>query len=602
MNFSERREGPEIFAGANEILARIQRLRSRTGIVAFIVSAVIHALILWQLSKASLALLAKPERLPRQQKILKLGEVKYVPPPQPVRPERFRPENPNLTAEAPGDAAKAVKTVDEAKLESRVPPGEFLAAASEPLREPEPDSTRPVFQPRQEILMIDKQIVSASPSHPRVSVVVAPRVKRAADLVFAADWKDAAKFKEATKGAGDSSDIDLDAMDLQRTPEFGRRKLAAASPPPATIVPAAPEEAVKPRPPEEEARLAPYRQLEKLLKVDVWKYASGKEPYSYCMIEIKRIGEAELPVLPKDILLVQDFSASITEQRLHFCREGMTNTLALIGPNDRFNIIGFRDRPERLFHEWKAPTPVALEQARDFISRMQSRGNTDIYGSVLAFLKEQRQKGRPMIVYIISDGIPTVGVTDNTRIIEEFSARNMGEVSVFTLGTSGAANSYLLDLLSYRNRGDTFLVTSGRWDIPTAIRERMHGFSRPVLGDLKTVFTTSEKVETYPALTSNLYLDRPLVLYCRYPRELNELAFQVTGAAGDINCDMLFKVDLNTAKSWKAEVRTLWAWQKVYHLIGEHTRTRSPMTIAELKQIGKAYSLKIPYLNELTPR
>lgn len=599
MNYMERQDGGELLVGTNEVLAQIHRLRSRTGIVAFIVSVAIHVLILWQLSTSSWSLLSRPERAPRPHKVIKLGEVKYVPAPQPVRPERFRPENPNLSAEAPGEAAKAVKAVDEAKLESRVPPGEFLAAASEPLREPEPGSARPVFQPRQEILMIDKQIVGASPYHPRVLVAATSRVNRAADLVFAADWKDATQIKDTTPGTGDGSDIDLDTVDLQKTPVFGRQ--TGARPPAVTVVPTAPD-VTKPKPSELEARLAPYRQLEKLLKVDVWKYAPGSEPYSYCMIEIKRIGESQLPVLPKDILLVQDFSASITEQRLHFCREGMTNTLALIGPKDRFNVIGFRDRVERLFPEWKEPTPVALEQARDFIARMQSRGNTDIYGPLLDFLKEQRQKGRPMIVYVVSDGIPTVGVTDSTRIIEEFSALNKGEITVFTIGTSGAANSYLLDLLSYRNRGDTFLVTSGRWDIPTAILERMRGFSRPVLGDLKTVFTTSDRIEIYPALTSNLYLDRPLVLYCRYPRELNELAFQVSGVAGDITCDMVFKVDLNAAKSWKSEVRTLWAWQKVYHLIGEHTRTRSPTTIAELKQVGKAYALKIPYLNELIPR
>lgn len=599
MSYKERQDDEELFAGARQILARIHKLRSRIGMTAFVVSVLVHCLLLWQLSTMTWSMLQKTNAYPRPRNPIKLGEVKYTPQPAPVRPERFRPEDPtSASIEAPINASKAVTAVDDATLESRPPPGEFLAASSEPLKEPEPASARPMWQPRQEILMIDGKIIGATPDHPRVEVAVVPRVKRAADLVFAADWKDAMKGKDAPTG-GDGSDIDLENLNLQRSPVFGRRPATRhATQRSSVVVPSAPEPS-KLSASELSAKIAPYKALEKLLKVEVRKYSSGNDPWAYCMIEIKRIGDAQVPIIAKDILLVQDFSASITEQRLHFCREGMTNALALVGPKDRFNVIGFRDKVERPFYEWREPTPVALARAREFIAGMKSRGDTDIYTPMIAFLKEQRQPSRPMIVFVVSDGVPTTGVTDSTRIIEEFSRLNKGEVSVFSLGTSGSANTYLLDLLSYRNRGDTFVVTTGRWDIPSTIVSRMRGFSRPVLADVKTTFTSADKVESYPRLTSNLYLDRPLIIYCRYPRELNDMAFQITGTAGDINCDMVFRVDLNNVKSWKDEIRTLWAWQRVYHLIGEHTRTRSPEIVAELKQIGKAYSLKIPYLTEL---
>ena len=98
MSNTERQDDGEVFAGANEILARIHRLRSRTGFVALIVSVIIHSFLLWQLSTMSWSLLSKAERMPRPQKVIKLGEVRFVPTPQPVRPAKFRPENPNLMA------------------------------------------------------------------------------------------------------------------------------------------------------------------------------------------------------------------------------------------------------------------------------------------------------------------------------------------------------------------------------------------------------------------------------------------------------------------------------------------------------------------------
>jgi hypothetical protein len=192
-----------------------------------------------------------------------------------------------------------------------------------------------------------------------------------------------------------------------------------------------------------------------------------------------------------------------------------------------------------------------------------------------------------------------VGITDHTRIIEAFSQANQGEVSVFTLGTFPGVDAYLLDLLSYRNRGDTFIVKTGRWDIPAVFESRVREISRPVLSDVRFRFAGQTYCDAYPVLTANLYLDRPLVIYGRFMKGTKRLVFQATGQADDIQCDMVFDLDVEKAIPGDAAIRTSWAWQRAYYLIGEHTRTRQPGIITELGRLGKTFNIKIPYMPEL---
>ena len=196
---------------------------------------------------------------------------------------------------------------------------------------------------------------------------------------------------------------------------------------------------------------------------------------------------------------------------------------------------------------------------------------------------------------LVTDGQPTAGMTDSSNIIAEFSKLNEGRISVFALGTVQTANSYLLDLLSYCNRGDSHVVARGRWDIPDVLQTRMIGISRPVLSNVRFVFADDSLCEVYPVQTSNLYLDRPLVLYGRYRRESKNLVFQAVGAAYDAKCDMIFSVPLTGTRRGEADIRKMWAKQKIYHLIAENARRTTPDILREIRETASHYNVRIPH-------
>jgi Ca-activated chloride channel family protein len=341
--------------------------------------------------------------------------------------------------------------------------------------------------------------------------------------------------------------------------------------------------------------------IEALLKARISVYTHWLDRrYGYFRIEVERIAEEVLPVIPKDIALVQDCSASMTEQRLYFCRQGLLKCLAEIGPRDRYNVISFRDGAEMCFEDWQSPDAEAGRQAEQFIAGMWSGGNTDIFGSIEHLAELKRVPGRPMIALVISDGISTAGLTRSSDIIGEFTTRNDGVVSVFALGTAQTANAYLLDLLSYCNGGDAFVVTRGRWEIPEAIPRLLREVSRPVLSDVAFRFAADTAIEVYPRQTGNLYLDRPMVIHGRYPRGQERVVFQAMGRTGAVDCDMVFDLPLDRgAEAGDRSIRAEWAKQKVYDLIGRYAREGDAAVLGELHDTAQTYRIEVPYKDRL---
>lgn len=576
---------------------RMRRQHLAWGLTAFVGSFLLHMLLLWWFPGFDIrdAIGLKPAE-PRRP--IRVNEIRVAPEKSEAasRPMRFRPDA--VKAVGPGEeagtgSAESRHPLDLAGMEPRDPGPGVLVGEVRNLREPEP-AERPLRQPREDILQIRTKVADDKISAlPRRYTPGIRRLSGAPDIVQPSDRGELAARARDTSAPGTIGDPSQ--FDWGRPAAGGGR--GGGLPP---VPKEAPHVATLTNAEERALAQANLKRLDKLLRADVFAYRAANEPdVVYGRIEIKRRGDDVLPVLAKDVLLVQDASASITEQKLHFCREGLTKALEQLGPEDRFNVVEFRDRSERCFQGWAPVNPDTLERAREFVARMEATGNTDIFASMKELLDLPREPGRPVIVQAISDGVATVGVTDRSIIIEAFSAENRGQLSVFTLGTYPGANAYLLDLLSYRNRGDTAIVRTGRWDIPGTIEARARSVARPVLNDVRFRFSAQTGGEVLPRLTSNLYLDRPLVLFARYPREARRLVFRATGQAGDVTCDMVFDVDLTQVETGDGGIRTQWAWQKVYDLIGEHNRTQSGQVLRELRALGKRYGIRIPYRDEL---
>jgi len=460
---------------------------------------------------------------------------------------------------------------------------------------PELPEAPTVWQPRQEIVAIERSVAKTDVAAvDRLTIPALERMVAAPDLALPVQRSLAVPPPLQSAGPGRQA--------LSRQPAVAAIQLPAPSqaavvPLPSAVASDAVVEEGTELFRETQEEITPLKPIEHVLTASAVSYESRRDrDYGYFKLEIGGLGEDILPPIAKDVVLVQDCSASMAEQRLFFCRQGLEACLKLLGDGDRFDVIGFRQSADRCFGALVENMPSNIDKARDFIGNMRSGGNTDILTSLRDLLALPREPGRPIIVLLITDGLATTGKTGSSDIIGEFSQMNDGMVSIYTMGTVQTADRYLLDLLSHSNRGEVMELEKGRWSIPETMAQAMEKVSRPVLADVRFRFPVGSRCEVYPTQTGNLYLDRPLVLFGRYPKGETNVTFQAIGAARDVKCDMLFDLSLTEgAGQGDKALAEQWATEKVYHLIGEYTRRQDPDILREIRTTAREYKVDVPY-------
>ncbi|MCP5487478.1 MAG: VWA domain-containing protein [Verrucomicrobia bacterium] len=532
---------------------------------------------------------------------IRLDEVRIQPsaPPE-TPPPRLRPEDPDqlealLAAWMPVDEAASLSPMPVP--EPAPSPGlDALASAQDPLasrRDPE------AWRPRQEILSIQNRLFADEViALPRRLIPDVSRVDVAGDIVLPVETLDAESHETGdgvpgpggTGWSGQLSGIGPLAPPEQTLPTEDPALALPAIQPPTEMFDEAPESIAEAEP------------VEDLLSLAVSAYRDASDHALYFELQIQRKGDSVLPVLPRDVLLIQDCSESMTPWKLAECRRGLRSWLETLTPEDRLEIVGFRDVVEPAFGGWRPVDESTRREAIAFIDGMRAEGDTDVFGSLQAALAIPRSVRRPTLAVLITDGRPTAGVTGSSEIIDRITSQNQGELSMFAVGAGKRVNSFFLDLLSYRNRGGSVVLAQDE-DIDLAIEDLARQIRRPVLTGLSYQFAGLSNDEIYPRTLTHLYLDRPLVLHGRAADGVNTMVFRIVGRSGEQLYDMVYQVDLADAAPGTSDVRTRWARQKAYDLIGTYIQEPSDGLLEEIRSLARAYGMILPYgFSDSVPR
>jgi hypothetical protein len=595
--------------------------------MAVLLSAFFHLLLLYYFADYNLSKTNLAERTRR------LFAQQYTPP---MSVEALRVDPLSLPEKIPGErdipnrASVEIKTVESAAsqetsagLTAPPPvPREALAVDTQPLKKGVEDNP---FIPRQAIYDLhDQNIKKELSSIPIRDLPKVERIPNALDIVPQMEFssKQGALVSEPpsltrtdiltsalTRGPlvmPHTDNLDLE-MALSR---FGSAtfKLTPPPPPPQPPVTLQPTDHLKP----EERKIidsqnaiekiretVKYASLDEMLSASLVSYKEGDALFFKLILQPRK--EKALAVIPKDIIWVLDVSGSMTEERLTFCRRALIQALETMNPNDRFTVLAFRDSVFHAFPEWRALNPETIKKATSFIEGLRSFGTTDVLASLRSLMALPRDPGRPMIAMIISDGKPTTGMTQSSGIIAAFSQLNKGMVSVYSFGTHRSANAYLLDMLTYCNRGDSTIVKGNRWDIPENMSAVYLGFRNPILSDASIVFDAASNSEVYPRRTANLYLDHPLEVFGKCSATEKEVVFQIRGLAGDKGYDSIFRLPLATAIPGNSELKTHWASQKMFLLASLYSRNTEDRArlLNTIQELSKNYNIPSLYPSDI---
>jgi hypothetical protein len=340
----------------------------------------------------------------------------------------------------------------------------------------------------------------------------------------------------------------------------------------------------------------PYEFFDDLVDIQVESYVppGGGEGYFRLRISPKKGGNVQ--VLPKDVTFVVDASNSIAQRKLNVTADGLKKALDLLRSDDLFNVVIFRDSP-KYFQPTRVPATKENKQAAvNFLSGLESFGQTDVFSAIRPVIEQPTRDGIPGMTLVVTDGRPTTGLRDSRMIINNLTAENLERNPIFAFSGGRTVNRYLLDLLAYRNKGESFVsneVDAMGKDLPAFFRQ----LNDPLLMDLRADYGSVDEDNVFPRELPDFFRGRAVTVYGRFtPDKDGEFTMRLVGRAGSKKKELVFKSDLKKARSGDEEIARNWAFRKVYHLIGEMVRVgETPELVSQLQELSRRYNIRTVY-------
>lgn len=328
----------------------------------------------------------------------------------------------------------------------------------------------------------------------------------------------------------------------------------------------------------------------------------GKDGYFLLMISPKD-NWAESEYTAKDIVFVIDTSGSMAEEgKMEKARAAMLFGVKTLRADDRFNVISFAGEEHLMESGLIQADEAGRARGVEFIRKLQPTGGTNINGSLQAGLKQFDSSDRPKMLIFMTDGLPTVGVTNPQRIIENARAARAGNTRLFTFGVGYDVNTALLDRLASENGGVADYVEP-KEDIEMKVSGFFAKVNYPVLTDLALDMGGVETDLIYPRALPDLFRGAQVALLGRYRNagDLRDVRLKLSGRSNRQTRSFAYEnLRFPTNSDENDFLPRLWATRRVGWLMeqirsnGEARELRD-----EVVDLGTRYGIVTPYTSYL---
>ena len=329
------------------------------------------------------------------------------------------------------------------------------------------------------------------------------------------------------------------------------------------------------------------------LAVEFKTYRQPGRPGRFFRLSIGPAPETRLLPLSQDHLFVCDVSFSMKLKELAETRAAIGRIVQTLPKEHRFNLVVFSERVASLYDDFQEATPERALDAMAFLDRQPEQLRTDICLALQEIARRIKETTRPVALYLISDGASTQGIRDARRIITEVSSVIGANVSVFTFNAGSDGNDYLLQLISYVNRGQMISVPKEAGS-GLKLVQLVNRYKTPLLTNVQAV--SNLKVEdVYPAKTPNLYQGRPIVLHGKC-RASGDVAIRIVGDSTSGRKTFFANFKIDPKEQGRPEVAKGWATGRINYLVSRMAREGSrKQWVDEIKRLGRQYLVPTPY-------
>ncbi len=316
---------------------------------------------------------------------------------------------------------------------------------------------------------------------------------------------------------------------------------------------------------------------------------------------------------PKDICFVLDTSGSMAGAKLEQAKKALAFCLANLNPGDAFEIIRFSTEAESQLGGLMSATKPNLERARELVDGFTPIGGTAI-GEALGKALGLRGGGnarptagtpkggeardgesRPYMVIFLTDGLPTVGETQEDRLVDQ--VKNAGSAArVFSFGIGTDVNTHLLDRIADETRAVSQYVLPNE-DIEVKVSGFYTKIREPVLSNISLSFTNPgvRITQVLPKNLPDLFNGDMLVVFGRYSGK-GPSAAKITGTFNGKPHEFTADVSFPESQPDNPFIPRLWATRRVGVLLDEiRMRGESAELRDEVVSLSREFGIVTPY-------
>jgi len=241
---------------------------------------------------------------------------------------------------------------------------------------------------------------------------------------------------------------------------------------------------------------------------------SGEDGY-FLLLASPGLETKDRQVIPKDIVFVLDTSGSMAGKKLEQAKKALQFCVENLNDNDRFELIRFSTEVEPLFDKLVEANKQNRDRAETFVDHLRPMGATAIDDALKKALglqtgrerssEDNQSAGRPFAIIFLTDGRPTIGTTDEERIVANVEKENDGRTRIFCFGIGTDVNTHLLDRITEKTRGFSQYVLPEE-DIEVKVSGFFSKIKEPVLANPELKFSDDVRVsKLYPSPLPDLF-------------------------------------------------------------------------------------------------
>jgi len=333
-----------------------------------------------------------------------------------------------------------------------------------------------------------------------------------------------------------------------------------------------------------------YTVSEKDIGLSVLTYKDTDENKGYFMMMISpKFNVSKEDIQAKDIIFTIDTSGSMSGDKIEQAKNALKFCITNLNEKDKFNVVSFSDSVDTFKKEILPSSKKYKKEAVKFTEKIEASGGTNINEALKTTTDFTNKSNKNSTILFLTDGQPTVGITDTDEILKNLKKFNNKKTRVFVFGVGFDVNIQFLDKLSQDNHGYSEYVRPEE-SIETTVSSIFNKINNPILTDVSLSIANVHSSDIFPKELSDLFKGSQILILGQYSNE-GKADVSIKGKVS--GKDKNFKYSVNFVNSDDNDfIPRLWASRKIGYLLDEiRLKGKKDELVNEVVRLSKKYGI-----------